>query len=67
MFIVISVIRVCYILLAPNGLFRVVKLCGSMLTRCMPYLCGYALEETCNNMGLHYFLYYCIIYSIPRS
>jgi len=67
MYIVIAVIRVSYILLKPSSLFRVVKLCSSMLTRCMPCLGGYALEETYNNMDLHYFLYSSIIiYSTSR-
>ena len=67
MCIVITVISVCFILLTPISLFRVVKLCGSMLTRCMPCLGGYVLDETYNNMGLHYFLYSSvIIYSTSR-
>jgi len=51
MYIVITVIRVCYILLAPNSLFRVVKLCGSMLMRCMPCLWGYVLEANLQQHG----------------
>jgi len=67
MYIIVTVIRVCCILLTPINLFRVVKLCGSMLTRCMSCLGGYVLDETYNNMGLRYFLYSSvIIYSTSR-
>ena len=67
MYVAITVIRVCYIVLKPNGLFRVVNLRGSVLTSCIPCLSGYALEETNYNNGLHYFLYCsAIIYSTSR-